>query len=76
VDRRKSAQTGWRKLNQSFYGHRKSETYRIHFYLLNLFLCIVYVKVRDEMALEGITPYEENIPVADIGNNLDCYTPQ
>ncbi|XP_059478482.1 dipeptidase 1-like [Neocloeon triangulifer] len=30
-------------------------------------------RVRDEMAAEGITPFEENIPVGDLGNNTACY---
>lgn len=33
------------------------------------------LKVRDAMAVEGITPYEDNIPVADLGNNTACYSP-
>ncbi|XP_065341461.1 dipeptidase 1-like [Cloeon dipterum] len=31
-------------------------------------------RVRDEMAAEGITPFEENIPVSDLGTNTQCYT--
>lgn len=33
-------------------------------------------QIRDVMAAEGVTPYEDNIPVADIGNNTACYSPQ
>ncbi|XP_059478481.1 dipeptidase 1-like [Neocloeon triangulifer] len=31
-------------------------------------------RVRDEMAAEGITPFEGIIPLAELGNNTACYT--